>query len=368
MSIKRIFIAISAIFATSAVFADNSSVTSKKYVDDLMSGYQGKLPGSGANKLMIYDDETGIGEKAIAATLGNSASATSVPTVGAVKTGLDGKQDAINGTAGYVMTGTGTPGDVGEKPIYGTTTNYSDSLVTAEAVNTGVINAVNSSLIRVDENGYPSNTGTLWEINTDLIAINANVPYGYTELQYIEFDGNTYIDTGITPLNSGATINMKITPSTMANLQFLYGQNPTEGMQQVGCFLYTNGKISWQYSALRLVTDVVAVGTTYDITLGNGSVTINGTTITGTPDTPFTTNMTVLVGAAWASNYTSVDGRRFVGKVYAFSYKLGGQTLVNLVPAKNSSNVVGMYDTVSGTFFTNAGDGNFTAGPPVVGN
>ena len=170
MSIKRIFIAMTAIFAASAVFADNSSVTSKKYVDDLMSGYQGKLPGSGANKLMIYDDETGIGEKSIETTLGESA--TGVPTVGAVKTGLDGKQDTITGTAGYVMTGTGTPGDVGERAIYSANTNYSNALVTAETVNTGVINAVNSSLIRVDENGDQDPNGTLWEIQDDLVALN----------------------------------------------------------------------------------------------------------------------------------------------------------------------------------------------------
>ena len=170
MSIKRIFIVISAIFAASAVFADNSSVTSKKYVDDLMSGYQGKLPGSGANKLMIYDDETGIGEKSIETTLG--ANATGVPTVGAVKTGLDGKQDTITGTAGYVMTGTGYNGSVGEKPIYGTSSHYNSALVTAETVNSGVINAVNSSLIRVNATGDQDPNGTLWEIQDDLVALN----------------------------------------------------------------------------------------------------------------------------------------------------------------------------------------------------
>ena len=170
MSIKRIFIVISAIFAASAVFADNSSVTSKKYVDDLMSGYQGKLPGSGVNKLMIYDDETGIGEKSIETTLVSNA--TGVPTVSAVKTGLDGKQDTITGTAGYVMTGTGYNGSVGEKPIYGTSSHYNSALVTAETVNSGVINAVNSSLIRVDENGDQDPNGTLWEIQDDLTALN----------------------------------------------------------------------------------------------------------------------------------------------------------------------------------------------------
>ncbi len=170
MNIRRMFITTVAVLLTSAVFADTSSATSKKYVDDLMSGYQGKLPGSGANKLMIYDDETGIGEKSIEATLGENA--TSVPTVGAVKTGLNGKQDTITGAPGYVMTGTGYNGSVGEKPIYGTSSHYNSALVTAETVNTGVINAVNSSLIRVDENGDQDPNGTLWEIQDDLTALN----------------------------------------------------------------------------------------------------------------------------------------------------------------------------------------------------
>ena len=158
---------------TSAVFADSSSVTSKKYVDDFMTGYQNKIPGSGTNKLMIYDsnESDGINQKAIVSSLGENTSATDVPNVGAVKAGMDGKQDTINGTAGYVMTGTGYDGTVGEKPIYGTSAQYSSALVTAETVNTAVTNAVNGSLIRVDENGYPSNTGTLWEISDDLIAL-----------------------------------------------------------------------------------------------------------------------------------------------------------------------------------------------------
>ena len=172
MNIRHIFVMIAAVLLTSAVLADSSSVTSKKYVDDFMAGYQNKIPGSGADKLMIYDDTDGIGAKDIVSSLGVSTSATDVPNVGAVKAGIDGKQDTINGTAGYVMTGTGYDGTVGEAPIYGTSSQYSSALVTAETVNTAVTNAVNGSLIRVDENGAPSNTGTLWEIVDDLTALN----------------------------------------------------------------------------------------------------------------------------------------------------------------------------------------------------
>ena len=174
MSIRRIFITTAAVMLTSAAFADSASVTSKKYVDDFMTGYQNKIPGSGTNKLMIYDsnESDGINQKAIVSELGTSTSAANVPNVGAVKAGMNGKQDAINGTAGYVMTGTGYDGTVGEKPIYGTSSQYNSALVTAETVNTGVINAVNNSLIRVNEQGVQSDSGTLWEIVDDLTALN----------------------------------------------------------------------------------------------------------------------------------------------------------------------------------------------------
>ena len=182
MNIRHIFMTIAAIMLASAVFADSSSVTSKKYVDDFMAGYQNKIPGSGADKLMIYDDTDGISAKQIVSSLGDDTSATNIPDVGAVKDALDDKQDKFNGTEGYVMTGMGTnrPGEVGERAIYSTSL-YGDSLVTpetlssalvtAETVNSGVINAVNNSLRRVNENGELDNNGTLWEIQDDLTAL-----------------------------------------------------------------------------------------------------------------------------------------------------------------------------------------------------
>ena len=367
MSIKRIFIAMTAIFAVSAVFADNSSVTSKKYVDDLMSGYQGKLPGSGANKLMIYDDETGIGEKSIETTLGENA--TSVPTVSAVKTGLDGKQDTINGTPGYVMTGTGNPGEVGEKPIYSANTNYTDSLVTAETVNTGVINAVNSSLIRVNEQGAPSDSGTLWEIQDDLVAINANVPYGYTELQYVDMNSGSYLLTNIKPSYDGHyEIDFKTTTLNSSS-----GATTYLGARQAG----------GDYGGLRLAritsevfrvygfgsykdSTVTATGDTrykfvWDnrrATLTTGSTTVFNNTFTDTGACPYS-----LVINGWNTSGTVTPG---LEGVYVYSFKAWnaqGELVANYVPA-TYNNTVGFYDTVSKTFKT-ATSGTFTAGPAV---
>jgi hypothetical protein len=73
----------------------------------------------------------------------------------------------------------------------------------------------------------------------------------------------------------------------------------------------------------------------------------------------FTTAKTITLFARW-------DGSNFSkGKSAIYSFRMWDNNVLvrNFIPAKNSSNVVGMYDTVSKTFFTNAGSGSFTAGP-----
>ncbi len=390
MSIKRIFIAISAIFAASTVFADNSSVTSKKYVDDLMSGYQGKLPGSGANTLMIYDDEDGIGEKAIAATLGNSASAVSVPTVGAVKTGLDGKQDTITGTAGYVMTGTGNAGEVGEKPIYSANTNYSDSLVTAESVNNGVINAVNHSLRRVNANGELDNNGTLWEIADTVVALTF-LPAGYTQLEYISMNHNAYIMTDLM-VNDFDRVTARVKlydrdTEELSNTQFphLFGvsADASSGSVQAKVFRFANGgtdgtmlagyynKWSFEWSPstngkfvpLNVINDFdikLAAGEQY-IKMNNQVQASNSLSATLVNPYPVP-----LFGMSYAGNiryFPHID-------CYGVKFYLGDTVVRDFIPASRTENgetVVGMYDKITGRFFTSETSSGFVAGP-AVGN
>lgn len=75
----------------------------------------------------------------------------------------------------------------------------------------------------------------------------------------------------------------------------------------------------------------------------------------------------------WGENTTNL--RLFYGynaptkcKIAAIWHKRAGAFLYNLIPAKrNSDGVLGMYDLVSKTFFTNVGTGSFT-GPTISGN
>ena len=145
--------------------------TSKSYVDAAVATRQNKFVSLGANKLMTYPTQLGgtPGSRDIVATLGtpnantgdySNTNDTTIPTTGAVNAAIAAKQDvnAINGTANYVMTHTGTAGVLGEKAIYGTGTQLSDALVEVGTLNSAVINAVNSELTPV--------SGIGWRINT----------------------------------------------------------------------------------------------------------------------------------------------------------------------------------------------------------
>ena len=356
MNIRRIFIIVTAVMLTSAVFADSSSVTSKKYVDDFMTGYQNKIPGSGTNKLMIYDsnESDGINQKAIVSSLGEDTSATDVPNVGAVKAGMDGKQDTINGTAGYVMTGMGTnrPGEIGERAIYGTAV-YSNSLVTAETVNTGVTNAVNSSLIRVDENGNPSDNGTLWEINTGLYALGV-LPAGYTQLEWIKSNGAQYIDTQITQ-STRAVIDVEASAISGDTIKFI--------MAPYDATSYKNG-FGVYIRSIAAFTDLNAtVRNVWDITYNSSSLTLTLDGTTRTSQTYYIANdaRIALLGSTSSS-------RRLTAKLYSVKIYNKDSLVFDGVPAskvENSVTLVGLYDMVSKRFFTSATSTGLVAGPPI---
>ncbi|MBO4700938.1 MAG: hypothetical protein J5620_04295 [Alphaproteobacteria bacterium] len=140
----------------------SSVVTTQTYVDNAINAKQAKITTTGTNKLMTYGASTGAtpGSRDIVSTLGTSTTATTVPETGPIVAGIANKQDAVNGTANYIMTGTGTAGTVGEKPVYSTTNNYSNALVTAQTVNTAATTAANSELTCID------NDCLLWQIRT----------------------------------------------------------------------------------------------------------------------------------------------------------------------------------------------------------
>ncbi|MBQ7245033.1 MAG: hypothetical protein IJS34_01530, partial [Alphaproteobacteria bacterium] len=187
----------------------------------------------------------------------------------------------------------------------------------------------------------------------------ATLPAGYTELEYIESTGTQYIDTGV-KLTSSHTVEIKFNTPTAYHM-FLYGGRISNESEYYGLYLDSSVKIQQGFGGTKPTYDVSNFSN-LDIIYKNdkGTISWNGTelgTISGTFGGTYNAYLFAINQAGSAHSYT------YTGKIY-YAKIWDNNTLVqDLVPAKNASGVIGMYDTVSGAFFTNAGSGTFTAGP-----
>ncbi len=286
-----------------------------------------------------------------------------------VDTNVALKQDKIPANSGttQVLTNTGTAGTVGTKDIYNASGEYvdqKDSLIDAATMNAAVQNAINTEFKCVQYN--PNDPTDCWLVDVLGTPTQSILPTGYTALEYIESTGTQYIDTGIVPNNNtgihvkfnrqvnGDQVVVGVITSVLAKNLYI---NPAGGFyvpfaENYGTAYVEDAVNNFDYDVkMNYMNDrqryVHSVSGEYNLA------------ITKTLVTP---QHTLYV---FASN-TSTDeaGWGFKGRVYYMEIT-NNQTLVqNLIPARrNSDNEVGMYDTVTNTFFTNSGTGDFVAGP-----
>jgi len=201
--------------------------------------------------------------------------------------------------------------------------------------------------------------------------------YGYTFrewqsfswIEYIESTGTQWIDTGFIA-NGGMILDAKAMP---VDGEMYIGSVDDSGIATLAAYSrnlisYTGGRYYPQKMDNYEVSYTNA-GTTpavihIDTTRTKFYCTIDGNLVVDTT-TGVLQNQTTTVKLSFSDYSQSVKK----GRYYYVQIKDSTGTLVrDFVPAKrNSDNVVGMYDTVSRTFFTNQGTGDFVAGPTLEG-
>lgn len=186
-----------------------------------------------------------------------------------------------------------------------------------------------------------------------------NLPSGYTQVEYLESSGTQYIDTGVVP-----TKNTKI---EIRNIQ-----KSTDTSFGVAGQLYafnTGGNNYYSFGgAPNAGTFTGAYLINLDATIvmsKDDGLVINGQQVVAFSDvSDFTTDLTFWL---FARNNTTESYKMGTQRTYYFKMWNNGALIRNLIPCKrNSDNVLGMYDTVTDTFLTNAGTGTFTAGSDVT--
>ncbi|MBQ3785084.1 MAG: InlB B-repeat-containing protein [Alphaproteobacteria bacterium] len=190
------------------------------------------------------------------------------------------------------------------------------------------------------------------------------LPAGYTRLQYIESTGTQYIDTGVYA-NQNTEVRTKFANRAAA------GESTTrvvigDTYQSEGYVLSitANTRSYIRIGMLSvLFNDYWQTGKVYDVYMSkNSDLQVNDEIFswTGSENTFSSTQQLRLFGVVDASN------RYAIINMYGLRILEGDVLIRDFIPAKrNSDNVVGMWDTVSKTFFTNAGTGSFIAGPVV---
>ena len=188
--------------------------------------------------------------------------------------------------------------------------------------------------------------------------ISHGLPSGYTQLQYISATGNQYIDTEI-QLASTDVIEATFRNSATTPMA-LYGvYNPTAGQSSA---FYAN-ETYYAYDATNTKVDThVDVDTnnwhTVVHNFANGRLSLDDTTVQFAPFTSFSNNVN---NRLFQRKNNSGYGYNFIGDVKSYKIFRNGSVILNFVPAeRNADNAVGMFDTVTGMFFTSGSVDGFS--------
>lgn len=240
------------------------------------------------------------------------------------------------------------------------TAHYSDN--TSEAVNAYILSGtleVGTSIITVT---YSTKTTTFDVVVT---ADPDRLPDGYTRLDYVWAKNTSskpiYISTGYTP-SASTEIEYKFSRDTVVP------NSETTGFftgHLCSCngyytpFLRKQKNHNQTIFANRaghesdMVIDEITADTpfiikAYTSDIGSDAVSKDGTTIstsmTAGSSTPSGTFSLFTYNGSTSSNYL------LAGKLYYFKISENGTLVRNYIPCKNSSNVVGLYDTINDTF------------------
>jgi len=189
-----------------------------------------------------------------------------------------------------------------------------------------------------------------------------SLPAGYTRLQYISATTTQWINCDVSL--TSPKVELKVNNLNLYSSYYAY----FAGYYAVGghfLLFLESSSTSLGYgigSTRNSATTSFTPGSEHIINMDTTSLALDGTSLV-----TYTASLTLpyfgLFGAMNSSG--AAYNRSYLTEIDCYYCKIwDGDTLVrDFVPCKNPSSIVGMYDFVSKTFFTNSGSGNFVAGP-----
>ena len=192
------------------------------------------------------------------------------------------------------------------------------------------------------------------------------LPSEYTALEYIESTGTQYINTNFKPKTT-SRIQMRALPTkTISSYTAFFGCRTDSSPTANDSFSFaatTATTIRSDYFGTNQSATVSTILSDTIIDKKQNILTAYGQTINNkakTSEQNSTNNLTIFALNTASKNEISyyISMKLYYCKIWD-----NGSLVRNLIPAKNSSGTLGLYDAVNNVFYTNAGTGIFTAGP-----
>ena len=198
------------------------------------------------------------------------------------------------------------------------------------------------------------------------------LPAAYQQVEYIESSGTQAIKTDKwLKQDTEIYCEFMYVAATVGQWDYLFTfgcANPTCGFANqadTGKTVYCSfGSVADK--TFNVPTDDYFYNVFHTALINSTGCTVDSTYSASYSGTISTENSASKIALFARSNTSGVLERFSSRKIKAFQIREGGVLVTNLIPCyRKSDDVIGMYDTVSDTFYTNAGTGVFTKGANV---
>ena len=193
--------------------------------------------------------------------------------------------------------------------------------------------------------------------------VSGGLPAEYQQIEWIQSTGTQYIATNYVPGNN-LKVNLKYSfasqlPNDKNDELFFGARDDSSERIWVEVYLQTRCYCANGYSGYRNVLNGVglSLNTVHSIYMDNEIMSVDNNTVSKTTDYSNPDLPIHIFG--WNHNGTH-DYTSSVLRIHELKFSEGNNISANFVPCvRKADGEPGMYDTVSKTFYTNAGTGEF---------
>lgn len=186
----------------------------------------------------------------------------------------------------------------------------------------------------------------------------ANLPNGYIELEYIESTGTQYIDMGFKSNQNTRVVVKLSTTQTGSHTVFGADIDWVDNGFALGVGFVHYGKETGTISGLN-------DGSPHEIDFNKNTIFMDGASVLTLGASTFS----IPYNSVLFANIRSGSVQEITTMLLYYCKVYDGSTMIrDYIPCKNPEGIVGLYDLVYATFYSNSGTGKFIAGPEVPKN